>query len=350
MRYPVNRSVLCGIKNDLEEVVLSVEDGLTNLVVVELENMVLLVVESDYNEKESPPLMGGLMYMNCTNPILLKDMNFRVPCGHCVSCQIQRSAEWSARLIHEKSYYESSIFVTLTYDDDHLPLILNEKSPQFLMGTLVPKHFTNWMKRLRKYLDGRKIKYFGCGEYGEKSARPHYHLVLFGMASKEFTFVRSDYRNGRNYHMYRHTTWPYGLISIGSVSYDSCRYVVDYILKEYRYKHWSSGDDREKPFQRCSKGIGERYALDNKKQLLDQLGFTVNGKKRGLPRYYRKLLDIDPDAYKQLIDDYYEEVIEYFKQNGITENDDIFKEVKKSLRQTDKNRKALHGMKKKRSL
>jgi hypothetical protein len=36
------------------------------------------------------------------------------------------------------------------------------------------------MKRLRKKIQPLKIRFFHCGEYGDKTRRPHYHALIFG--------------------------------------------------------------------------------------------------------------------------------------------------------------------------
>ena len=91
-----------------------------------------------------------------------------LPCGQCVGCRLERSRQWAMRCVHESQLYEKNCFITLTYNNDFIP-------PG---NTLVVKHFQDFMKRLRKkYGDG--IRFFHCGEYGEKTGRPHYHAILF---------------------------------------------------------------------------------------------------------------------------------------------------------------------------
>ena len=120
--------------------------------------------------------------MQCTSPIrLYKGVNslvypdgLVVPCGKCLSCRIAKRREWTMRLWHELPYHQSSIFLTLTYDDDNLP-------PN---ASLSKSDLQKFFKRLRKdlsYVD-RKIKYFAAGEYGPKTNRPHYHAIVFGLS------------------------------------------------------------------------------------------------------------------------------------------------------------------------
>jgi hypothetical protein len=79
-------------------------------------------------------------------------------------------------------------FITLTYSDEHLPED----------GSLNPEHLTRFWKRLRKNESADKkdwIRYFACGEYGEKRGRPHYHAMVFHR--KEFRFGWAQEERGQ---------------------------------------------------------------------------------------------------------------------------------------------------------
>ena len=45
-----------------------------------------------------------------------------LPCGQCMECRINKAREWSVRLVHEAKMHERSSFLTLTYNDDQLPV------------------------------------------------------------------------------------------------------------------------------------------------------------------------------------------------------------------------------------
>ena len=120
--------------------------------------------------------------MQCVKPIRIKGKqgtysfkNFSdgmyVPCGRCIACRIRKREEWTIRLLHELKYHADAVFVTLTYNDESLPI--NQKG----YPTLRKKHLQDFFKRLRINLDRdyhhRKIKYFACGEYGDCTGRPH---------------------------------------------------------------------------------------------------------------------------------------------------------------------------------
>nr|WAE43366.1 MAG: replication initiator protein [Microviridae sp.] len=213
--------------------------------------------------------------MHCRYPYFLPSLSIYVPCGRCTSCRVTHARMWSVRLLHESSYYDHSIFATFTYDNGHLPL----------NNSLNKAEFQRFMKRLRKQVN-EPIKYYACGEYGDQLNRPHYHAIIFGMSQKQKILITA--------------AWQMGFVYLGNVTIKSCRYVAQYIDKKY---NGSLGEQvytnkgLEKPFQLQSKGLGLRFAQENADYLKSNLGCTVNGSQVGIPRYYRKKLDIDVEQF-----------------------------------------------------
>jgi len=129
--------------------------------------------------------------MQCTNPVRLfrvrtkfgyKQINpseypdgLLVPCGKCMHCRVAKRREWSLRMLHELDEHEDSIFITLTYDEDNVPENMSLRKADL----------QKFFKRLRKALGDRTIKYFACGEYGDKTERLHYHSIIFGLSLKD---------------------------------------------------------------------------------------------------------------------------------------------------------------------
>lgn len=208
------------------------------------------------------------------NPNLLKNGDMRewidVPCGHCVACRLARSREWAVRLLHESEFWDDAVFVTLTYDDEHL------QSP-----SLVPRDLQLFFKRLRKDLKERKIKFFACGEYGDRFARPHYHAIIFGLSAMDNKLIEDN--------------WSLGFVKVGTMTYESCRYVAGYVQKKLYGDGAKFYEDNHlvPPFLRCSKGLGERYVDKYNNKLYSNLDITVHGHSVGIPRYYRKKMDMD---------------------------------------------------------
>lgn len=231
--------------------------------------------------------------MKCLHPVYLKDQKILVPCNQCIQCKIQRSKDWSVRIMHEASYHLESVFITLTYNDDYLPKD----------GSLVKDEISKFVKAFRKREKDLKIKYYGCGEYGEKYQRPHYHIILFGVPESRFQVAGKIYnsKNRKWETAYTHKAWKKGIIHVGYVEPDSARYVTDYVQKTYSKKYAKEVyGKREQPYSRMSKGIGERYAQEHAEQIKKSLNITVGGKNMGLCKYYRRLLDIDGEEVYEM--------------------------------------------------
>lgn len=237
--------------------------------------------------------------MNCVKPFVtpmrivdgVRTGGLEVPCGHCTHCRIQRTAEWSMRLLHEYSNSDHASFITLTYDDEHIPQMdyyLNDQLIQ--IPTLQKSEVQTFMKRLRKRTKGTKLKYFACGEYGDQTYRPHYHLILFNYSPLIFP----------NFHL--NDVWDKGFTHVGSVTKESCQYVAGYVQKKWY------GDETQSPyypslnpFSLKSQGLGKQFVLNNKDQLLLNAGTSINGVPVGLPRYYKKILtNDDPQQLAEL--------------------------------------------------
>lgn len=213
----------------------------------------------------------------------------KLPCRKCYGCRLAYSKEWAVRLIHESMFHEKSCFVTLTYDNDHLP-----PCEGFSGGTLNPDDVTLFLKRLRKKIG--EFRYFYCGEYGDKTHRAHYHLILFG---EDFSFDRELYHVNRtkDYLWTSKTlenTWKCGYCPFGAVSFDSCSYVARYIIK----KQIGNGADefyggRVPEFVRMSRmpGIGFEWIRGNYDAILSSdMVVLRNGVKAKPPKYYTRVL------------------------------------------------------------
>lgn len=145
-----------------------------------------------------------------------------LPCGKCLSCRMRLAHMWSMRCRYELESHDASCFITLTYRNADLPA----------GGSLQRDDYQRFLKRLRKRLAPLKIRYFGCGEYGLKKLRPHYHFIIFGWCPAD---LRLFFVRGRN-PVYRseflEELWPHGFCSVGTVSDDSIKYVCRYTMKK----------------------------------------------------------------------------------------------------------------------
>jgi hypothetical protein len=199
-----------------------------------------------------------------------------VPCGKCPSCLKRKTSGWSFRLIKEGDISKSALFVTLTYENENLHY--TEKGFKNLSKTDVQKFF----KRLRK-LSSNKLKYYAVGEYGSKTWRPHYHIILFN-ANREIV----------------HKAWmldnkPIGSIFIGDVTDASIGYTLKYMSKKGKIPVHKN-DDRQKEFQLMSKGLGKNYLTEkmirwHKDDLENRMYVPMkDNKKIAMPRYYKDKL------------------------------------------------------------
>lgn len=164
-------------------------------------------------------------------------------CGQCMPCRINMSRVWIARMLLELNDHEQSAFVTLTYSDNSLPVD----------RVLVKQDLQKFIKRLRFYVEPRKIRYFGVGEYGEQTARPHYHLIIYGISPTEEEIVQK--------------AWTKGFIYLGTAEAKSMQYVSGYVLKNMRSKNDRRLHGRPPEFSVQSKrpGLGSGIIAGYKK-------------------------------------------------------------------------------------
>ena len=149
-----------------------------------------------------------------------------LPCGKCIGCKLERARVWAIRCLHESKMHKHNCFVTLTYDNEHLPSD----------GSLVVRHLQLFMKRLRVDYDrsvSGKLRFYACGEYGDHTFRPHYHALLFGI---DFFDKRHYSESARGDVIYTSKVldgiWGMGSCKIGEVNFETAGYVARYCLKK----------------------------------------------------------------------------------------------------------------------
>jgi len=155
-----------------------------------------------------------------------RDQAINLPCGRCIGCRLERSRQWAVRILHESQLHPVSSFLTLTYDPQKIPK----------HNSLDKKHVQDFMKRLRSYQaerDRPKVRFFLCGEYGDATERPHYHLILFG---ENFAEDRTPYKKTDWGPTFKSESlnrlWSHGFCVIGNVSFESAAYVARYCIKK----------------------------------------------------------------------------------------------------------------------
>jgi len=250
--------------------------------------------------------------------------SIRIPCGQCVGCRLEYSRQWAIRCVHEAAQFEKNCFITLTYDDKNLPKD----------GSLNKRHYQLFMKRLRKLYEGHDyvfavdpktleeklifpIRFYHCGEYGEKYGRPHYHACLFNFDFEDKVL----FKNGQN-KLYTSKSlselWPHGFATIGDVTFDSAAYVARYIMKKIKGKDADAAYTRKKydaegnvteeykiqpEYTTMSRkpGIGKFWYDVYSDEVYPDDFVVIRGKEVRPPKYYDGMYEIDnPECYSNV--------------------------------------------------
>jgi len=227
----------------------------------------------------------------------------QLPCGTCDGCRLERSRQWAVRCVHESQMHQENCFITLTYDDDHIP-------PG---GNLRYKDFQNFMKRLRKKYTGKKIRFFMCGEYGNLRERPHYHACLFGIDFGDKLYHKSTAAGSKIYTSNALSSlWtdkdgsPLGFCTVGIVNFDSAGYVARYVMKKrqgkdnregYEYIDEKTGEIKYKEAEfihmSLKPGVGHGFYIKYFSDIFPRDTVVINGVEVKTPKYYYKKLKLD---------------------------------------------------------
>ena len=219
----------------------------------------------------------------------------QIPCGCCIGCRLDYSRQWANRCYLESLGSKNTYFLTLTYDDEHLPI------GKLGNSTLVPDDLKKFLKDIRAYykyhynLDN--IRFFACGEYGDLSLRPHYHLIMFNFPIEDLDpnfvyydngqkYITQHVENGNIYYYSEivHEVWNKGNILIGEANWQSMAYVARYVVKKVKGKEADVYEALgiEPEFVRMSRkpGLGEEYFRNHYNEIYENDNVIVfNGKK-----------------------------------------------------------------------
>lgn len=214
-----------------------------------------------------------------------------VRCGQCIGCRVERSRNWGIRCYHEASLHDFNMFVTLTYDDEHLPHA----------ESLDRDDLTKFHKRLKKRVPN--LRMFYCGEYGDETDRPHYHSIYFGWWPGDALYVGQI--NGVD--TYRSEVldrvWGKGKVEFSAPTFESMQYVAGYVTKKItgekakEHYQWTneSGEvfQRTPPFQGQSlkPGIGFEWIMRFMRDVYSKDQIVINGNVHPVPRYYDKMCE-----------------------------------------------------------
>lgn len=226
----------------------------------------------------------------CITPINLKKTTWKeklqntyhmqqVPCGKCLECLKLRVNSWYVRLMSQKDVSESALFITLTYDDEHLPFSDNGSMQLNYPDTQL---FWKALRKRNKSKTIKPIKYFLVGEYGSKTHRPHYHAIVFNVINPDDIVE----------------LWTKGNVHIGKMEEASTYYTLKYALKRaVKIKKSDPWDDRSIEKALMSRGLGLNFLTDDMvayyQEDVSRPVTMLGNRKLPLPRYYRDKLFTD---------------------------------------------------------
>lgn len=214
----------------------------------------------------------------------------QIPCGCCRECLNDISRQWSFRIMQEAQLHDDNYFITFTYDEEHIP-------SNMMLDT---KAISNLNKKLKVYLSRKGLKsdfrFYGVGEYGSTTARPHYHIIYFGLPIPDLKFeMLTKDKNMVFSSKFLDSVWANGFVTIETLDIGSACYVARYCDKKKRLTPAQKQDLVNRgivpEFSRMSNrpGIGANYletAVDRFKDGIYK--DYINGKSYSYPLYYNK--------------------------------------------------------------
>lgn len=256
----------------------------------------------------------------------ISDREVEIPCRQCIHCRLSISAEKAQRCVHEASLYDANCFVTLTYNDAHLPKGYhlwrrNAETKKYgwtelhpAPGSVDPKDPTLFVMRLReKY--GSGIRTFGCMEYGELLSRPHYHICIFNHDFKD----KKIWKQSRENPLYRsdelESLWTLGNSTIGALTFETAAYTARYCTKKVTGKgassHYESFDEKTgEVFQLLPEGpvcvsrnpgLGKGWYEKYGSFVRNHDHIVMRGTRLRPAKYYDRLFDLaDPESFSKL--------------------------------------------------
>lgn len=199
----------------------------------------------------------------------------KIPCGQCIGCKLEKSRQMAIRMQHEASISpKGNCFLTLTYDNEHLPHIDG-------IPSLDKTHLQNFMKYVRRDC-GPNIRFYGAGEYGltcykcgnsrllctcktflPDLGRPHYHLCLFNHRFTDEQLIglsASGYPVLQSPHLEK--LWGKGRTATSDFTFETAAYCARYVTKKVngkKEKEHYDGRIREFALMSRRPGIGRRW-------------------------------------------------------------------------------------------
>ncbi len=265
------------------------------------------------------PISGGITFNKIGT-----SQKMEVACGQCLGCRVDHRIMWAIRIVHE-SYlhvdHHGNSWVTLTYRDPSECTKQQYKNGQFIPYdySLRPGDVQKFIRALRKKNKDHKIRYFYCGEYGDKNQRPHYHLCLFNHSFKDQELFKDD----EGFYTYTSPSleelWPHGFSTVAELNFETASYTAGYCFKKITGKraddHYLRCDEhgeaywllpeyirmstgRKKP---C--GLGAKFYEKYKSDFFpsDESPVPAKGIVNSVPRYYETILKLQDPAMLDMV-------------------------------------------------
>lgn len=246
--------------------------------------------------------------MKCISPVYVRKVGQFVPCGKCAFCIKKSIDSWCLRLSHEMEVSSSAFFITLTYDNEHLPP--GEE--------LSKRDLQLFIKRLRKVNPG--IRYFAIGEYGTEKGRPHYHAIIFNLIDLDLITRSWCDPSGA----------PIGHVVGDRATLGRIRYMVEYMALP------QVDNGKAKAFRIMSRrpGIGFNYVKRWKyfhRARSDSVVYVFDSP-NAMPRYYKDKIYTNPHQKAMVV----AKAVEYSEKNPQTicaiEHDRLLKKLQRKHR------------------
>lgn len=250
----------------------------------------------------------------------------KVPCKWCSGCQEKYSKEWATRCMLEAAQYEHNYFITLTYNENHIPKddeLVNYKTGEIFQndnweqGHLEPEDLTRFNKSVREYwrthFNHTGIKFYASGEYGGLTRRPHYHMIMFNLPIKLEDLRIYKIKNGHILWDCDILTkiWGKGFVGLAEVNWDTCAYTARYVMKKLKGKksdeqYYEQGMRPE--FVRMSRrpGIGIDFFKENVQEIYKNDEIILQGHAEKIqpvkpPEYFDRMFrDIEPERMDEI--------------------------------------------------
>lgn len=241
---------------------------------------------------------GDVVFDDGLAPRVDRSETLTLPCGRCIGCRLERSREMAMRCVHEAAMHRRNCFVTLTYDQDHVPV----------SGSLEYRAFQLFLKRVRRHFAPGRVRFYMCGEYGGQFGRPHFHSILFGQDFDDRVFLRTTDAGARLYTSgVLERLWPYGISSVGDVTFESAAYIARYCVQKVTgaaaKEHYGSLTP-EFNHGSLKPGIGASFFDRFESDIYPANHCVCNGKEVKPPRYYAKRYQRRSAFAAQLYEDF----------------------------------------------